>query len=135
MLEKIKKLHLNARLQKDEVAKNILSLLIGEIEKEELKRSVSDTDCIRIVQKLIKSNDETLSYKDNPVLVEENRILQSVLPQMLSVEEAKSYVVDLNLDLSNLGRAMGSAMKFFKERNLLVEPNVVKQSLQELSNE
>ena len=65
----------------------------------------------------------------NPVLVEENRILQSVLPQMLSVEEAKSYVVDLNLDLSNLGRAMGSAMKFFKERNLLVEPNVVKQIL------
>lgn len=64
----------------------ICTLLIGECETV-FKRTSKEPDIVAIASKMIKSNNEMLSFKHTNKLVEENIFLQSLLPEQMSEEE------------------------------------------------
>lgn len=91
LLGKIKQDFINARKEKNEIKKTILSVLIGEISKIEKSKErivVTDTLIIKEIKNLVNANEQTNN-------LEENVYLECYLPKMLSDEEITTEVVDL----------------------------------------
>lgn len=77
----------------------ILNLLIGEVETVQKRtgKEVTDAQVIDGIKKLIKSNNDTLSYGHVPKFVMENEILTKLLPAQLSEEEIRRIIAEQNL--------------------------------------
>ena len=97
--EKISKDYIEAFKAKNTVAKNLLSVIKGEIqtlEKNTGVESLSDEDVTKILNKSVKSLKETISsLTDVDKLAEvqsELNIVETYLPKQLSVEEIQSNV-------------------------------------------
>ena len=75
------------------VEKEILRVVLGEIQTEEARRgkTLSDDEVMKILRKLVKSNGETLGMTadaaDKATLEEENRVLETLLPKTLDESE------------------------------------------------
>lgn len=77
------------------IEEGILKLLIGELEtiqSRDKSRLLVKSDIVKVIKKLIKSNNETLSYGHQDKLVRENEFLTSFLPEELSDEQIKVMV-------------------------------------------
>ena len=114
--EKINKDYLEAFKAKNTVAKNLLSVIKGEIQTIEKNTGVanlSDEDVTKILNKSVKSLKETLSSvsgeKAESVQVELN-IVESYLPKQLSIEEIQSKIDAL---VASGVKNMGQIMKEF----------------------
>ena len=114
--EKINKDYLEAFKAKNTVAKNLLSVIKGEIQTIEKNTGVanlSDEDVTKILNKSVKSLTETLSSvsgeKAESVQVELN-IVESYLPKQLSIEEIQSKIDAL---VASGVKNMGQIMKEF----------------------
>ena len=119
-IELIEKAILNARLTKNDLAKNLLQTLKGEYEMA-LKNGESATDALveKIAKKMVKNN-ELISSED---ALKEIEILKSYLPEELSEADLKSLVAKVINELpekvalfkagnkSMIGALMGEAMK------------------------
>ena len=112
--EKINKDYIEAFKAKNTVAKNLLSVIKGEIQTIEKNTSVenlSDEDVTKILNKNVKSLKETLkslteSEKITSVQTELD-IVESYLPKQLSVEEIQSKIDALVMSgVKNLGMIM-----------------------------
>ena len=111
--EKINKDYLEAFKAKNTVAKNLLSVIKGEIqtiEKNTGVENLSDEDVTKILNKSVKSLKETLASvsgeKVESVQLELN-IVESYLPKQLSVEEIQSKIDALVASgVKNLGQIM-----------------------------
>lgn len=113
MIEKIKNDMIQAMKDKNEVARDILRVLRGEIQRNEQsskgKVEVSDSDIIKLIKKLIESVKET--GNDNG----EVAILETYLPTQLSGNEIESIVVRLiTQEGFNSPKDMGKIMGYFK---------------------
>ena len=111
---------LEARKSKNELAKNVLSVALGDIQVQEgraaQKGEVTDGQAEKIIQKLIKSNQETMdawnSRKGQVVTIGgyvelgsdgaryaalklENEILTKLLPKTCTKEEIKDFLVNV----------------------------------------
>ena len=122
----------SAMKAKDSVRANILRLVLSESE-----RTGSSYD--KIAEKLIESNNISLKYRDGEKLVQENKILAELIPEKITKEEIFSLLSPTSSDiiLQNEGKAIGLAMKFFKEKGLNVSGDDVKfvvKSLREKMN-
>jgi uncharacterized protein len=114
--EKINKDYLEAFKAKNTVAKNLLSVIKGEIQTIEKNTGVanlSDEDVTKILNKSVKSLKETLNSvsgeKVESIQFELN-IIESYLPTQLSVEEIQSKIDAL---VASGVKNMGQIMKEF----------------------
>lgn len=114
--EKINKDYLEAFKAKNTVAKNLLSVIKGEIQTIEKNTGVanlSDENVTKILNKSVKSLKETLSSvsgeKAESFQVELN-IVESYLPKQLSIEEIQSKIDTL---VASGVKNMGQIMKEF----------------------
>lgn len=115
------------------IEKEILRVALGEIQTEEARGAKLDDAAVeRILRKLVKSNQETAAASSDPetksTLAEENRVLESLLPQMLGEEEiiaALAEVADAIVAAKADGPATGVAMKLLKSKGLAVDGRTV----------
>lgn len=115
---------------KDDVARDVLRLTLGEIQTAEARanRKLEDAEVVAIVRKLVKSNEETLAAAaESPqagALRREIEVLSSLLPKTLSVAqlvEALTSQREALLAAKNDGQATGIAMKHLKTTGAVFE--------------
>ena len=127
--QKIQKQVLEARKSRNEVKKNILNLLLGEIGSEESRgNDVDDSKIIKMAQKIIKNNTETYNYSKDENLLKENSYLEDFIPKSLTLEEMEEQISDeikQKVVSVKQGPAMGMVIGFFKSKGLMVEPKNV----------
>ena len=108
---------------KDEVARDVLRLALGEIQTGEARasRALDDGEVAAILKKLVKSNEETLALAGDgpqaPSLRKEIEVLSSLLPKTLSVAELVAALAsqkDALRAAKGDGPATGIAMKHLK---------------------
>lgn len=97
LYDTVKRMRLDARKAKNTVAATVLGVLIGELDKASEKarsqsKDFTDTDTIGFVKKLIQSNNETLKHRVYPALIEENEILEGLLPKQLSEDQIRTII-------------------------------------------
>lgn len=126
LITQIEEEFLLARKSKDSLAKNILSVVIGEIQNQQSRTGqrgeVTDAQVVKIMQKLIKANEETIQAAAGGFtlpehinfLVAENALLQRLLPKECTREEILAYLVTFAEGIQSAsgdGPATGIAMK------------------------
>ena len=97
LYDTVKRMRLDARKAKNTVAATVLGVLIGELDKASEKarsqsKDFTDTDTIAMVKKLIHSNNDTLKHRVYPALIEENEILETLLPKQLSEDQLRTII-------------------------------------------
>ena len=122
--------------------KSILKTILGEIEQKktgvQFGKPLADEVCHNIVKKTIQGNNETLGYLpegDNrrTLYLEENEIMQSLLPAYWSVEQIRSVLPAEDVKAAKSeGQAIGLAMKTLKGLNAMVENDTVRSVVVEL---
>lgn len=137
---------LQAQKNKQEIEKNILRVLLSEIETTELqkKKSVSDRDCHNIVHKLISVNNGVIEQAktiNNTKLVEkltqENEVLNSLVPKLWTEEQIIQFLTDKNLiekikEMKEDGPAIGIAMKNLNAENAPIQGEMVKEVIKKI---
>lgn len=125
----------------DTIKKNILKLVISEIQnlenhKDRKFKKVEDQEIYHIIKQFIKNNNETIALsKDSSVLVEENNILQKLLPeeftesQLYKVVHTNPQLVSMILSSKNNGQAMGIALKTIKSLYQQEIPNLILKNI------
>jgi uncharacterized protein YqeY len=96
--EKISADYMSAFRNKNTVAKNLLSVIKGEIqtlEKNAGAENLSDEEVIKILNKTKKSLDETISKFFSDQVNEEISILESYLPKQMSEHEIVEKIQEL----------------------------------------
>ncbi len=129
--EQIKQDLKQAMKDKDEEKKNTLRIIIGEFGRAEAKE-LSDDEVIKIVRKLIKSEQESLaqsgkSASDSRYI----QILESYLPQMASDEEIRRWIAE-NIDFSDYKNKMQAMRDIMAHFGASADGNQVKQILQSM---
>lgn len=136
MVEKLRVDAKQALRDGDEVKKNILRLAIGEIETLQGRtgKDLTDEQCEKILRKLVADNEETLEVRPNPQLVLENEILQSFLPQQLTIDEIREKLVDCEgvADNPNFGQAIGTAINLLRGHGFSVDGKDVTTVVREI---
>jgi uncharacterized protein YqeY len=122
LVDELKKRIALAMKDRDQVAKDILRVALGEIQTQEHRANapMSDDDAIAVVRKLIKSNDETIAASSGEramTLARENEILASFLPRRMTVDELAAALAPVREAIRAAktdGQATGVAMKHLK---------------------
>lgn len=134
----IRKQITEATKAKQDVQKNVLKVVVGEIDTLESRQNkpFTDEDCIRVIKKTLQGVEEMLGYKPGDAKFEtEKTVLQALLPQEMSIHDLK---VSLTAKAEEIraaksdGQATGIAMKFFKENKISVDGSVVKKVVAEM---
>jgi uncharacterized protein YqeY len=123
LFQTIKNDYLNARIEKDNVKKNLLSTLIGDLNKnqkciEGKKIDPSDEEVLKLIKKFGKNAYETISLQNVPTtrfdeLKEEIEILNGYLPKQLTKEELEK---EIRFAISRSYLDLGSIMKYLKSK-------------------
>lgn len=108
--ERISADYLAAFKAKDSVAKNLLSVIKGEIqtiEKNTGIENMSDEDVTKILNKTVKSLKETLQASVSVDAKLELSIVESYLPKQMSKDEIFAKVTELKIaGITNIGQIM-----------------------------
>lgn len=122
--------------------KDILKVLLGELQNEGSKSALSHEKELNIVRKFVKGNEETLSHmkgqEDNinyKKMQEENIVLSSLLPPSMNEEDIKDLLTSSIIDVKSFkseGQAVGEVMKLIKAKNLVADGSLVKSVVLEL---
>jgi uncharacterized protein YqeY len=117
LIEQIKKDQLDARKNREEIKKNLLTTLIGEaskISKDAHGGDPTDQEVIATVKKFIKNTDELLSHSPgNFTAIQEKTILVGYLPAQLSRLEIMNIIMNEKFNLKD-NKIIGIVMSFFK---------------------
>lgn len=141
LVDDIKTRMTRARREKDDVARNVLGLALGEIQTAEARanRPLRDDEAAAVVRKLLKSNEETLALAgDGPpasALRHEIEVLSSLLPAAPSAEvidAALAPVADAVRGAKGEGQAMGIAMKHLKASHVAADAASVMEAIRKL---
>lgn len=123
LIDEIKERIKKAMLAKNEVEKGILRVVLGEAQQ---KNFTKDEDLHKIIKKVVEGNSETIralpeSDSRKSVLVQENEILQKMLPVLWDRMSIEAFFLNSNnsefeqiRDAKSGGQAMGIAMKALK---------------------
>lgn len=113
--ERINADYMSAFKNKNTIAKNLLSVIKGEIqtiEKNTGTENLSDDDVIKILTKTKKSLDETISKFFSDQVKEEISIIESYLPKQMSEPEIVGKIQELLKDgagnIAEIMRAFGN---------------------------
>jgi len=129
--ETIRKDLKQAILDKDEIKKDALRMIIGEIPRlnKKANEKATNQEVISIIRKLIKAEKTVLELSEmdvNDSLY--TKILNEYIPKLMTGEEIVSWI-SKNINLDDFDpkiKAMGSIMKNLKGK---VDGNLVKQIL------
>lgn len=113
--ERISADYMSAFKAKNTVAKNLLSVIKGEIqtiEKNTGTESLSDEEVTKILNKTVKSLKETQSKSATEQTAEELSIVESYLPKQMSQDEIDEKVMQL---IAEGAGNIGAVMKAFAE--------------------
>jgi len=102
--EQIKQDLKQAMKEKDDEKKNTLRIVIGEFGRAETKE-LSDDEVVKVIKKMIKSEQESLEQSGKPADSRYIEILESYLPQTVSDDEIRQWITD-NIDFSNYKNKM-----------------------------
>lgn len=111
--EKINQDYLEAFKSRNTVAKNLLSVVKGEIqtvEKNTGTDSLSDEAVLKILNKTAKNLKETISLSGDEKSKIELSIIELYLPKQMSYEEVEAKILEI---VSTGGNNIGSIMKEF----------------------
>ncbi len=134
LVDDIKARITKAMKEKDEVARDVLRVAYGEIQKLEANaaKDLKDDEVAAVLRKLVKSNEETLVLAPDgaqaPALKREIEVLTSLLPKTLSVAEiaaALAPVKEAVVAAKSDGQATGVAMKHLKSTGATCDGNDV----------
>jgi hypothetical protein len=123
LVDDIKQRMFLAMKAKNEIEKEILRVLLGELQMAEARsgKPTADRDAVAVARKLVKSNEETLNVAEDAAqkatLEAELAVLRSFLPSTLGpdeIVEALAPVSDAIRAAGNDGQATGVAMKHLK---------------------
>jgi uncharacterized protein YqeY len=115
LIETLKTQRIQAMKDKQIVAKNLLTTLLGELEGKAKRDNIDINDemVVQTCKKFIASNEEviaqTTSTEAATKLKEENVILNNYLPKQLTEEQLGSIIK------SSGATNVGEAMKFLKD--------------------
>ncbi len=141
LVEEIRKRRIAALKAHDTVAKNVLSVAQGDIDTiaARASREPTDDDCLQVLRKLVKSNEETRSNTADDaakdVLTQEIAILLDLLPKTLGVPEVLAALEAVAADVraaASPGQATGVAMKHLKAIGASVDGKIVAQAVAQL---
>jgi len=108
--ERISADYMTAFRAKDSVAKNLLSVIKGEIQTIEKNTGIEnmpDEDVTKILNKTLKSLKETLQASDSVDTKLELAIIESYLPKQLSKDEIFNKITELkSAGITNIGQIM-----------------------------
>jgi uncharacterized protein YqeY len=131
----------------DETARDVLRVVLGQIQLESSEAATTEEQKLSVVRKLIKSNQLTLaSMGERPVeqwssewtanadqLKREIVLLESLLPKTWSGDEIAAFIREKGLDVVSPrsdGQAMGAVMKELKAVNAPVDSATVKATVE-----
>ena len=141
LVDDIKARITRAMKEKDEAARDVLRVALGEVQKLEAnaQKSLADAEVVAVLRKLVKSNEETIAMAPEspqvPTLRTELEVLASLLPKTLSVAEiaaALAPVKEAIVAAKSDGQATGLAMKHLKGTGATVEGNDVAAAVKTL---
>ncbi len=128
--EQINKDYMTAFKSKNTVAKNLLSVVKGEIqtiEKNTGVENMSDEDVLKILTKTSKSLKEMVAT-GNEQAKEELSIIESYLPKQMSKEEVAVKVTELvNSGITQIGAIMKEFSTLPADKKMVSE--VIKETL------
>jgi uncharacterized protein YqeY len=114
--EKINADYMSAFKAKNTIAKNLLSVIKGEIqtiEKNSGVENMSDEEVVKILKKTVKSLKETNASFPSAQTAEELFIAESYLPKQMSEDEIRIAVDEIissmgtTLTVKEMGKVMG----------------------------
>jgi len=141
LIETIKKRIVVAMKAKNRQERDILKVVLGDLQIQETRKgdSLADTEAQQIIRKVIKGNQEMINAVDDPSVVErmnqEIAILNTLLPQSLSVDEIITALNPVNeaiLAAGNDGQATGVAMKHLKSSGAEVQGKDVSAAVRQM---
>lgn len=120
--DEMKKDKMLAMKEKNEVAKEILSVVLNKvmllnIELKEKGKEIADADVIQILQKMVKDlNEDSENYKrvgnqkeaDN--ILAQRDYISKYIPQLMGEDEIRAIIADLD------DKSMGNIMRTFKSQ-------------------
>lgn len=135
-----------ARKNSNKVTVSIMSVLLGEIQNLQYSRGqqgdVKEEQVVRIIKKLIKSNNETKDKIDaestkHQQLVIENTILEQLLPEALTRPQIREILRKFSAikEAVRDGQAIGIAMKILMSEQVIVEGENVAIVVKDLRDE
>lgn len=138
MKDLLKKEITTAILSKNILKRDILKVVLGEVQTIESRQGViSDEQVIKIIKKLIQSNNECIALVKNEKLEQENVILGAFLPKEMTLAELGGFFLGMGgyqhiVEAKNEGQAVGLVMKAVKAASLSVDSSVVKEFVQKV---
>ncbi|MEM1027409.1 MAG: GatB/YqeY domain-containing protein [Planctomycetota bacterium] len=141
LIDDIKKRIIVAMKAKNTQERDILKVVLGDLQIQETRKGddLTDAEAQQIIRKVIKGNGEMITAVEDAAVVErmnqEIAILESLLPQSLSVEEivaALGPVADAVEAAGNDGQATGVAMKHLKSSGAEVQGKDVSAAVRQM---
>ncbi len=141
LIDEIRRRRTEALKSRDSLAKEVLNVAIGEIDTIAARhgRDATDEDCLGVVRKLVKSNEETRAAATDEAqrqaLTREIEVLSALLPKTLDAAEvvaALAPVADAVRAAANDGQATGVAMKHLKSVGATVDGKVVSAAVRQM---
>lgn len=137
--DRIKADILAATKAKDNVTKNTLKVVIGEVDTQEGRgKNLTDEQIYGVIRKVLQGVEEMLTYKPaDAVLTQEKATLSKLLPSQLGREDIMNELINKVDEIKNAkgdGQATGIAMKYFKENKLVVDGTLVADVVKQLRN-
>lgn len=138
--EQIRASVIAATKARNDSVKNILKVILGEIDTQEARQTkpLADDDIHKIIRKTVQGLEEMLQYKPGDSKLEtEKRTLEELLPKMLDSAGILLVLKDKIEELKNAksdGQATGIAMKFLKEQKHSIDGNEVAQVVKGIRN-
>jgi len=122
--------YITAFKSKDAVRKSILSVIKGEIQTQEKNTNVvdlSDEDVLRILTKVVKSLNETISKADDQESKLQLEVVSGYMPKQMSEKDIRDKMNSL---IQNGAMNIGDIMKAFAKDP--VDKKLVSQIYQEV---
>ncbi|MFP3998897.1 MAG: GatB/YqeY domain-containing protein [Desulfobacterales bacterium] len=129
--ERMKQDLAKAMKEKDTELKNTIRIVMGEFGRAE-KKQLDDAEVVKILQKLVKSERESLQHSGKNV--SESRyiqILESYLPRMATDDEIRQWIAE-NIDFSQYKNKMQAMRDIMAHFGPLAEGGRVKKILEEM---
>ena len=144
MIEKLKTLVMWSMKNKDNLKRDVLRVVLGDMQTLESRQGKISTDeCVKIIKKLIENLNDSIKLISEDIekvdkMHKEVDILQGLLPKELSREEIKNALSSEKEKIivgDNDGKAIGLAMGYFKSKQIVVNGKEVAEVVKEMRNE
>jgi uncharacterized protein YqeY len=140
IVDDLKKRITQAMKDRDEVAKDVFRVALGDIQTQEhrINKALGEEEAVAIVRKLVKSNEETLAASTGEraaTLRREIELLSSLLPKRMTVDEILAALEPQREAIraaKNDGQATGIAMKHLKGTGGAFDGNDASEAVKKL---